>query len=169
MTTRASSAAHLPLFNSDVETGIRALIVLEALHPRECNIAELTWFDYVIVNTGQFDDGPPSLHPATAIVTGELLVRRHTIQRGLRLMQLLHLVQESHGASGITYAAGEEAPLFIDRLVATYHAELKSRAQWLADAFGKMSSEEIETAIDAAIGRWTAHMQTDAFPSGMQP
>ena len=46
MTTSVSPVARLPLFNSDVETGIRALILLEALHPRACNIAELTWFDY---------------------------------------------------------------------------------------------------------------------------
>lgn len=165
----SSPAPRLPLFNSDVETGIRALIVLDALHPRECNIAELTWFDYVIVNTGQFEHGPPSIHPTTAIVTGELLVRRHSIQRGLRVMQLLHLVQEAHGEAGITYLAGEEAPLLIDRLAASYHMQLKSRASWLAETFGDMKSEQIEAAIEFAIGRWTAHMQTDAFPAGMQP
>jgi hypothetical protein len=169
ITKGSSLTPRLPLFNSDVETGIRALIVLDALHPRECNIAELTWFDYVIVNTGQFEHGPPSIHPATAIVTGELLVRRHSIQRGLQMMQLLHLVQEAHGESGITYLAGEEAPLFIDRLVTSYHLQLKSRASWLASTFGDKRSDQIEAAIEAAIGRWTAHMQTDAFPTGMQP
>ena len=64
------------------------------------------------------------------------------------MMQLLHLVQEAHGESGITYLAGEEAPLFIDRLVASYHTQLKSRASWLAETFGDKRSEQIEAAIN---------------------
>ena len=166
MTTSSPPPA---LFNSDVETGIRSLIILDAMHPRRCNIAELTWFDYVVVNSGQFDGGPPSLHPPSEVATGELLVRRHTIQRGLRLLELLHLADESHESSGITYAAGEEAPPFLDRLTAAYHQELKLRASWLAAAFGPMTSEQIEGAIEAAIGRWTAHLQTESFPTGVHP
>lgn len=158
-----------PLFNSDVETAIRVLVLLDALHPRRCSIAELTWFDYVVVNSGQFDGGPPSLHPQSEVVTGELLVRRHTIQRSLRLLQLQHLVDEAHEQIGITYAAGEEAPPFLDRLTATYHQQLKIRAEWLRGSFGARTSEQIEAAIEAAIGRWTAHLQTQSFPTGVHP
>lgn len=157
------------LFNSDVETGIRTLIVLDALHPRRCVISELTWFDYVVVNSGQFDGGPPSLHPTTEVATGELLVRRHTIQRGLRLLRLLHLVDECHEDVGITYSACDEAPPFLDRLSSSYHRELKLRASWLAVVFGPMKSEQIEATIEAAIGRWTAHLQTQSFPTGVHP
>lgn len=158
-----------PLFNSDVETAIRILILLDAMHPRRCHIAELTWFDYVVVNSGLFDGGPTSLHPNTEVVTGELLVRRHTIQRGLRLLLLQHLVDESHEPTGITYTAGEEAPPFLDRLSATYHRQLKFRANWLAGSFGSMTADQIEAAIEAAIGRWTAHLQTQSFPAGVHP
>ena len=157
------------LFNSDVETAIRILVLLDAMHPRRCNIAELTWFDYVVVNSGQFYGGPPSLHPQSEVVTGELLVRRHTIQRALTLLQLQHLVNETHEPIGITYAAGEEAPPFLDRLSANYHQQLKLRANWLAASFGSMASEQIEAAIEAAIGRWTAHLQTQSFPTGVHP
>jgi hypothetical protein len=166
MTTSPPPSA---LFNSDVETAIRVLVVLDAMHPRRCNIAELTWFDYVVVNSGQFDSGPPSLHPVSDVVTGELLVRRHTIQRGLMLLQLQHLVDESYEPKGITYSAGEETPPFLDRLTALYHQQLKVRASWLAGSFGAMVSEQIETEIEAAIGRWTAHLQTQSFPTGVHP
>lgn len=157
------------LFNSDVETGIRTLIILDALHPRRCNILELMWFDYAVVNSGQFESGPPSLHPMTDVNTGELLVRRHSIQRGLNLLRRMHLADERHDDTGVTFSAGEEAPSFLDRLEAAYHQSLKDRAIWLMEAFGAKSADQIGADIETAIGRWTAHLQTESFSAGIQP
>lgn len=157
------------LFNSDVETGLRTLIVLEALHPRRCSLSELVWFDYVVVNTGLFDGGPESLHPATDVATGELLVRRHVLQEGIRLLRLLHLAEEIPTADGFVYVSGEEAPTFLDHLSTRYHSSLKLRAEWLARAFGSMSGDEIKRVLDNALGKWTAQLQTEAFPIGVHP
>jgi len=64
-------------FNSTLETGIRALVVLEAFYPRHCDLMEMTWFDHLIVHTGDIDgqDVPESLHPDLPNRTGELLAR----------------------------------------------------------------------------------------------
>ena len=52
-------------FNSTLETGIRALVVLEAFHPRRCDLLEMTWLDHLVVHTGDLDDpdAPSSLRP----------------------------------------------------------------------------------------------------------
>jgi hypothetical protein len=36
-------------FNSTLETGIRALVVLEAFYPRRCDLMEMTWLDHLVV------------------------------------------------------------------------------------------------------------------------
>jgi hypothetical protein len=157
------------LFNSDVETAIRSLAVLEAMYPRRCNLSELTWFDHVVVNTGDFVGGPSSLHPKVAVSTGEFLVRRHLVSEGLRILRLLHLVDELHENDGIFYEAGEEAPQFLSMLIVPYHAQLKIRAKWVAEKFHNMTTDQIEVEIRDTVGRWVSEVQVAVFPVGAQP
>ena len=51
-----------PLFNSTLETGVRSVVILDALHPRAFDLAHLTWFDHLVVHTSDIG-GPGSLHP----------------------------------------------------------------------------------------------------------
>ena len=52
----------LPLFNSALETGVRALVFLNAAFPRVFDLSQLTWFDHLVVHTADVG-GPKSLHP----------------------------------------------------------------------------------------------------------
>ena len=72
-------------FNSPIETGVRALILLAESYPDQLDLQRLLEFDYILVHTTDVD-GPPSIHPALPLRSGELLVRRHLIERGLMLM-----------------------------------------------------------------------------------
>jgi hypothetical protein len=148
-------------FNSALETGVRALVVLEALHPRQCDLTELTWFDHLVVHTGdiQGEDVPASLHPDLPNRTGELLVRRRLVEESLLLMQRVHLVDVVDGGDGISFAASEDAPSFLDLLKAPYTVELKKRAAWVAKRFSGMSKTSIGALVDEKIGRWTAEFQ----------
>ena len=48
-------AGRVPLFNSPLETGVRAVVVLDAAFPRCFDLAHLTWFDHLVVHTRDFD------------------------------------------------------------------------------------------------------------------
>ena len=72
-------------FNSPIETGIRALILLAESYPALIDLQRLLEYDYIMVHTADVD-GPPSIHPALPLRSGELLVRRELIERGLMLM-----------------------------------------------------------------------------------
>jgi hypothetical protein len=150
-------------FNSALETGVRALVLLEAFHPRHCDLTELTWFDHLVVHTAdiQGEDVPASLHPDLPNRTGELLVRRRLVEESLRLMQRVHLVDVVDSADGIAFAASEDAPSFLDLLQAPYSVELKKRAAWMAERFSGMSQSSIRSLVDDKIGRWTAEFQVD--------
>jgi hypothetical protein len=151
------------LFNSALETGLRAIVVLEAVYPRQCGLIELTWFDYLVVHSGDAG-GPESLHPDLPARAGELLVRRRVVEQGIRLMQRVHLVDEMHLKAGICYVASDDAPSFVDLLQAPYFQYLKERARWVAERFGKIGEEEIKTLINDRIGRWTAEFNAGALP-----
>ncbi|MBB4016714.1 hypothetical protein GGR16_001720 [Chelatococcus caeni] len=156
-------------FNSTLETGIRALIVLEALYPRRCDLIEMTWLDHLVVHTGDIDgeDAPESLHPDLPNRVGELLVRRQLVERSLRIMHQVHLVEVFETESGIEFCASEEAPSYLDLLQAPYSLALKQRAKWMANRFAGLETAEIRALIESRIGRWTAEFRADETPTGL--
>jgi len=155
-------------FNSTLETGIRALVVLEAFYPRRCDLIEMTWLDHLVVHTGDLDgqDVPESLHPDLPNRAGELLVRRQLVERSLRLMQQVHLVEVFETEAGIEFCASEEAPSYLDLLQAPYSLALKQRAKWMADRFAGLETTEMRALIESRIGRWTAEFRADETLKG---
>lgn len=166
---RNASAAHP--FNSTLETGIRALVVLEAFYPRRCDLLEMTWLDHLVVHTGDLEghDVPESLHPDLPNRAGELLVRRQLVEKSLRLMQQVHLVDVFETEDGIAYGASEDSPSYLELLQAPYSVALKERAKWMADQFADMQAAEMRALIENRIGRWTADFRAEELPAGNQP
>lgn len=153
-------------FNSTLETGIRALVVLEAFYPRRCDLLEMTWLDHLVVHTGDLDgqNVPESLHPDLPNRAGELIARRQLVERSLRLMQQVHLVDVFETEEGIAFGASEDAPSYLDLLQAPYSIALKERAKWMADRFSGMQTDEMRGLIESRIGRWTAEFRVDEMP-----
>jgi hypothetical protein len=153
------------LFNSPLETGVRATVVLDAVYPRAFDLAHVTWLDHLVVHTADIG-GPPSLHPDIPQRTGELLVRRRLVEDGLNMMRRLHLIEANVAEQGILYHASEEATAFSDSLRTTYSRELKRCAKWLASNFliGR-TDEEIKQLINERIGLWSVEFQGNTGPS----
>lgn len=145
-------------FNSKLETGIRALVILEAMYPQALDLTEMTWLDYFVVHTADIDEDKAigSLHPDLPNREGELLVRRKLIQESLNLIQRLHLIDVKHSDNGIQYLANDDSPSVLNLLQAPYTIELRNRAKWLANRFSAMSPLEIRNYVEEKIGRWTA-------------
>lgn len=152
-----------PLFNSELETGLRALVVLEAFYPRRCSLMEMTWFDHLVVHTADID-GPSSLHPDLAPRLGELFVRRRLVEDSLNLMRGVHMVDIRHDDDGIHFQASEDAPSFLGMLQSPYIMSLKERARWLAERFAQAEPAEIERVVRGRIGR----LRTDFQVAGSQ-
>ena len=156
--TAAPPSEDVLLFNSPLETGLRTLVVLDALHPRTCSMSELTWFDHLVVHTADIE-GPDSLHPDLPSRGGELLVRRHLVDQGIQLLLHADLVTVVDGNEGVRYAAGEESPSFVELLDAPYTRTLKLRAQWLAGRFKDLAEDAIRSIVHDRLGRWTLEFQ----------
>ncbi|OHE77727.1 MAG: threonine transporter [Verrucomicrobia bacterium GWF2_62_7] len=150
-------------FNSPIETGVRALILLAESYPEQLDLQRILEFDYILVHTGDVD-GPPSIHPALPLRSGELLVRRHLIERGLLLMMSRGLVSRHATDTGFMYQAEDKAGPFLDSLTADYLGDLKDRATWVVDRFSDMSNLEIRVMLSETYDQWSREFQLPEQP-----
>jgi len=150
-------------FNSPIETGIRALILLSESYPLQLDLQRILEFDYILVHSGDVD-GPPSIHPALPLRSGELLVRRQLIERGLLLMVSRGLVSRHATPNGFTYQAEDDAGPFLDALTAEYLDDLKDRATWVVDRFSDMSDHEIRVLLTRVYDQWSREFQVPEEP-----
>jgi hypothetical protein len=151
------------LYNGPLETGVRATVILNALYPRPCDLAQLVWLDHLVVHTNDIG-GPPSLHPDIPQRTGELLVRRQLVEHGLRLARQLHLVDMVGSSKGLLYVAGSEASPFVDAMQTHYGQTLRDRASWLATKVNQLSDAQLRLLIEQKIGRWAVEFQEGGTP-----
>lgn len=150
-------------FNSPIETGMRALILLAESYPARLDLQRILEFDYILVHTGDVD-GPPSIHPALPLRSGELLVRRQLIERGLLLMISRGLVSRHATQEGFSYQAEDDAGPFLDALTAEYLSDLKDRAAWVADRFNDMSNAAIRAMLRDLYDQWSREFQVPEEP-----
>jgi hypothetical protein len=152
------------LFNGTLETGVRLLIVLNALYPRALSLTHLIWFDHLVVHTNDFG-GPESLHPPLPYRSGEILVRRRLIEDSLNMMRMIGYVDIVSREDGIYYVATEDAYPFINLLSSEYLISLKGCAKWVSEKFGGLMEEEIRGFIAEKAGRWNIEFQ-DGIATG---
>jgi hypothetical protein len=150
-------------FNSPIETGMRALILLAASYPVQLDLQRLLEYDYMMVHTGDVD-GPASVHPALPLRSGELLVRRQLIERGLMLMISRGLVSRHATSNGFMYQAEDDAGPFLDALDAEYLNDLKDRAEWVIDRFRDMTDQEIRFMLTRIYDQWSREFQVPEQP-----
>lgn len=160
---QAMKSSSPSLFNSPLETGIRAMVFLNAAFPRAFDVTEIAWYDHLIVHTGDIG-GPPSLHPDLPQRTGELLVRRRLVEQSLQVMRRLHFVEfVPNGDTGLLYRASEEAVGIIELLRSPYSVALRNRAEWLVSSVLTRSRQETEHLVADRIGRW----EIEFFSTGL--
>lgn len=151
------------LFNTPLESGIRSLIVLTAIKPRKCDLHGLVSYDYLLVHSGDIDGGPKSLHPDSPFQSGELIVRRQLVERGLNLIINKGLVNKTFEKEGILYGASSIADSFLVYFDSPYAMRAMAIGRWINEHFGTYSDEELSNFVSANIGRWGAEFANDPF------
>jgi ABC-3C biological conflict system middle component len=151
-------------FNSPIETGVRALIFLSEAYPQGFDLQRILEYDYMMVHTGDFENGPPSIHPALPLRSGELLVRRELIDRGLMLMVSRALVTRQATEQGFIFRALDDAGPFLDSLTAEYINDLRNRAAWVVERFGTTSDHDIRVLLSQIYDQWSREFQIPEQP-----
>ena len=151
------------LFNTPLESGIRSMIILTAMHPKKCDLHRLVSYDYLLVHSGDIDGGPTSLHPDSPFRSGELVVRRQIVEKGLDLVFRKGLVEKTFEREGILYGASKIANDFLDYFDSPYAIQAISVAGWINERFGSYSDEQLSSFVSDNIGRWGAEFANDPY------
>jgi hypothetical protein len=138
------------------------LVLLSAAYPWRLDLQRLLLLDYLLVNSGDLDGSPASLHPATPHRSGEVLVRRDIVERGLKLFMSRGLIERHYDDAGITYAASDLTSTFLDFLRAGYTNSLRERADWVMVTFSEMHDHELRGLFDRNIGRWGSEFELES-------
>jgi hypothetical protein len=148
------------LFNGPIETGLRALTLLVEASPDALDLQRLVSLDYLLIHSGDVSGGPPSLHPPSPMRAGEVTVRRALLEQGLQLYRSRGLVSQVFSPAGIKYVATDSAASFLDALVSSYATDLRSRSQWLFNALGSLTDDQLSGVLTDSLGRWRAEFAT---------
>ncbi|GGM11393.1 ABC-three component system middle component 2 [Dactylosporangium sucinum] len=140
--------------NGPLETGLRALAILDSAFPRSFDLATLAFLDYCVVHSQEFG-GPESLHPAVPNHESEIAVKQELLELGLQVMVRARLATLRITPDGIGYAASDAAAGFIELLESSYMHELRDRADWVNEHFGGLDSAELRGQM-FRLGRHTS-------------
>ena len=150
-------------FNSPTEIGLRMTVLLFEMYPEVASLQRLVVYDYLLVHSDDIPDGPEGLHPKTPYRSGELLVRRDTLQKGLLLYMSRGLIQGEYLPEGVRYLATERSGGFIESFDAAYVSDLRSRAVWLVEQFSERTDEQLDEFAREHLGEWGAEFETEAL------
>lgn len=149
-------------YNGPVEIGLRALCVLTTAFPAAYALQRLVVFDYLLVHSDDVEGGPEGLHPQTPHRGGEILVRRGVLQDGIALYESRGLIARVFKDRGIFFAATDKSADFLDTLFTGYLTDLRARADWVVENFGKIDDAELDAMVRTNIGKWGAEFTMES-------
>lgn len=151
------------IFNTPIECGLRSAIILLEIYPRSADLQRLINYDYLLVHSGDVEDGPESIHPATPYRSGELLARRPLIEKGIQLMMSRSIIDIKYCSNGVNYCAGEWASIFIESLTSRYILKMRERAKWVTERFLSTASEDLDAFMRSNWKHWGSEFEYEAL------
>lgn len=143
------------LFNTAMESSVRSLLLLTEIgQPADLDL--LVMYDYFLVHSGDYPDGPDSLHPPVPHRSGELLVRRDVVRAGLDYGLRKSLIQRCFGQDGVEYKAAEIASVFLSYFSSHYFKALRQSAHWIAAELHTRPRSELNSLVAANLDSWGA-------------
>jgi hypothetical protein len=116
-------------------------------------------YDYLLVHSGDVENGPASLHPAVPFRGTELLVKCELVRAGLDAMFAKELLEKRFEPTGICYRATALTGAFLKLLISSYASALRIRAEWVVTRFADYSDAELESYMTENVGRWGAEFE----------
>jgi hypothetical protein len=143
-------------FNTPTEYALRLLFLLDAAKDKPNDVQRLIAYDYLLVHSGDVENGPQSLHPAVPFRGTEFLIKRDLIQDGLAQIFARELVDKIFDKTGISYQGNALTTAFCNLMSSHYATELRLRAEWVVLNFSLLSNVELSNYMNENVGHWGA-------------
>jgi len=148
------------LYNTPVETGMRCLIVLQAIGTPGADLERIMYYDYLSLNTADLD-GPESLHAPIPNRGVQVYARKELISRGLVLLISKELVDLRVTPEGFTYTINTSGNKFLEYFQTSYFQSLVERIGWTQSRFRELTNQQIKYYIDTNLQKWGGEFLAD--------
>lgn len=147
------------LFNSDVEVGMRALLIINNIKG-SIDLDRLLVYDYLCLHSYDFG-GPKSLHPAIPNRNVELVIKRERLSKGLKLLIAKELIKVNLLKKGIYYSKNKLTSSFLGYVKSPYRYDYEIRSKWVIDNFSDLSDIKLKLFVEQKIGKWINEFSTE--------
>jgi hypothetical protein len=166
MKNKFISKRNTNVFNTPIEVGLRALIILNEASPASMDLNKLVIYDYLVTHSSDIDNCMKSLHPSIPHRSGEIIIKRKVMQEGINLMYSRELLDIEYTQNGVYYKANELSSYFIKYLNSSYAQDVIKYTRWLNEKFKHYSDEELYEYINKNISRWGSEFTKESLVRG---
>lgn len=138
--TKSDLSERRGVFNSSVELGTRASLILTSLSGHELDLDQLVFFDYALLYSGEFS-GPENLHPAVPNHIAEIVHRREYLPKALHLFLSRGLISVKTTGEGIYYYASEDTSQFVRCLKSGYYKRMWGTLFWIEENYHVLNAQ----------------------------
>ena len=142
------------VFNSPLEIGFRILFILNGISPREVDFNQLVIYDYFLLNSNDFPNGPRSLHPPIPHRSSQIIIKPLILKDALILMRSKELIEIIFSEKGIKYKANDLTQRFIELQENDYSKKLIELSNWICKQFGNFTNEQLNAIVENNIPNW---------------
>lgn len=161
-----TSKRNLNVFNTPLEIGLRALIILNELGNEAIDLNRLIIYDYFVIHSGDFDRRLKNLHPPIPHRSGELIIKRKVMQEGIHLMYSRELLDIEYTSRGIYYKANEVTSAFTSYLNTAYALEISKHSKLVIDKFNGYADEKLNLFINENLQKWGSEFTKESLVRG---
>ncbi|UOY94182.1 hypothetical protein MUG87_08810 [Ectobacillus sp. JY-23] len=166
MKNKFYSKRNINVFNTPIEIGLRALIILNELSGESIDLNRLVIYDYLVTHSSDFNEGMNSLHPPSPHRSGELIIKRKIMQEGINLMYSKELLDIEYTKDGIYYKANQLSSFFIGYLDSTYALNLMKFSKMVIQRFKYYSDKELSLFVKVNIPKWGSEFTKESLVRG---
>lgn len=142
------------ILNSSLEFGLRVVVLLAEFENTALSLDQILEYDYLMTNSGEFDERYPSLHPETPYRYSRLLVKREAFKEGIEQMCKNGLINIEFTSEGICYQKNKFTGIFLNNLNSNYKCKLVQRANWIANEIHTDESKTVIKELKNRISRY---------------
>lgn len=142
------------VFNSPLEIGFRILFILQGIFPKEIDLNRLVIYDYFLLNSADFPNGPKSLHPPIPHRSSQIIIKPLIIREAIALMRSKELIEIIFSDEGVKYKANGLTSKFIELQESVYSQKLVELSSWINSQFGEFNDKKLKILVENNIPNW---------------
>jgi hypothetical protein len=120
----------------------------------QIDINRLVIYDYFLLNSGDFPNGPKSLHPPIPHRSSQIIIKPLLIKDAIILMQSKELLDVIFSEEGIKYKSNELTKRFIELQENEYSKKLFEISSWINNQFSILSEDKLNVLVKNNIPNW---------------